>query len=139
MLDQQPEFGLHRLALILKFIYSMVGLLVGGSCIVVGAILSLSGVVGHSTLIASALGAQFNLTDAAPGVVVFIVGIFMVLVTRFKGKFETTRTSSPPPTGAALSTGAQGAPSMSRDGGSSSSTGTSTRHSVEYSETHRGI
>ena len=65
---------LHRLGLMLKFIYSIVGLLLGLACVIVGLVLGLYGVVGHTTLAASVLGLSTNVTDAAPGVVVFVVG-----------------------------------------------------------------
>jgi hypothetical protein len=75
---------LHKLGMKLKFVYSLVGLLVGAGCIVAGVILGLAGVVGHTSWTASALGLSTNMTDATPGVIVFVVGIFFVLITRFK-------------------------------------------------------
>jgi hypothetical protein len=87
----QAEF--HRLALKLKFAYSIVGLVLGLSCILAGLILGLFGVVGHTSLTASLFGFTTNLSDAAPGVVVFVVGIFMVLITRFGVREEFTKTT----------------------------------------------
>lgn len=84
MTDFDPE--IHRLGMKLKFVYSLVGLLVGVSCIFAGVILGLAGVVGHTSWTASALGFSTNMTDATPGVIVFVVGIFFVLITRFKIK-----------------------------------------------------
>ena len=72
---------LHRLGLKLKFAYSMVGLFLGLACIVAGVILGLSGVAGHTTWTASLLGLETNLNDATPGVIIFVVGIFFVLIT----------------------------------------------------------
>jgi hypothetical protein len=60
------------------------------ACIIVGAILSLAGAVGHTSWTASALGLSTSLNDAAPGVIVFVVGIFMVLITRFRVREERT-------------------------------------------------
>lgn len=74
----------RRLSLTLKFVYSIVGLVLGLACILSGSILGLYGVTGHSNFIASLLGLSVQLNDAAPGVVIFIVGIFMVLITKFK-------------------------------------------------------
>jgi hypothetical protein len=74
----------HKLGLKLKFVYSVCGLILGLSCIVAGAILGLSGVVGNTSFTASLLGLSTQLTDAAPGVIVFVVGIFMVFITRFR-------------------------------------------------------
>jgi phosphotransferase system glucose/maltose/N-acetylglucosamine-specific IIC component len=73
----------HRLGMKLKFVYSVFGLLLGFSCIVAGIILSMAGVVGHTSWAASLVGFTTNLNDAAPGVVVFIIGVFFVFITRF--------------------------------------------------------
>jgi hypothetical protein len=75
---------IHKLGLILKFLYSTIGLLLGLACILAGVVLGLSGVVGNTKFVASFIGLKTELSDAAPGVVVFIVGIFFVLITRFK-------------------------------------------------------
>jgi len=92
MTSYQPDVD-HRLGMKLKFIYSLVGLLVGLSCIIVGMVLGLSGVVGHTSWTASVIGLSTSLTDAAPGVVVFVVGIFMVWITRFSVKHSFERPS----------------------------------------------
>jgi hypothetical protein len=80
------DYKLHELGFKLKFAYSIVGLVLGLACILTGLALGLAGVTGHTAFTASLLGLSTNLTDAAPGVVVFVVGIFMVLITRFKVK-----------------------------------------------------
>ena len=80
----QHSDDLHRLGLKLKFVYSIVGLLVGLSCIIAGVVLGVNGVVGHTSWTASLLGLSTTMNDAAPGVIVFVVGIFMVLITRFR-------------------------------------------------------
>jgi hypothetical protein len=79
-------YSTHRLGLKLKFAYSIVGLVLGLACIIGGVILGLSGVVGHTSWAASLLGFSTNISDAAPGVILFVVGIFMVLITRFRVK-----------------------------------------------------
>lgn len=79
--------------MILKAVYSIIGLLLGFACIVVGLVLSLNGVSGHTSWTAEALGLSTTLNDAAPGVIVFVVGAVMVWITRFKVK-ETYRGSS---------------------------------------------
>lgn len=78
------EIALHRLGMKLKFAYSVCGLLLGLVCILTGLALGLAGVAGHTNFTASLLGLNTQLTDAAPGVVVFVVGIFMVFISRFK-------------------------------------------------------
>lgn len=94
---------LHRLGFKLKFVYSMTGLLLGLACIVAGVVLGLSGVAGHTSWTASALGLSTSMTDAAPGVIIFVVGIFFVWMTRFKVRQVTqhppteSRDSAPPP------------------------------------------
>ena len=80
------ELELHKIGMRYKFIYSMFGLVVGTLCIAAGTFLGISGVVGHTSWTASLLGFSTNINDAAPGVIVFIVGIFFVLITRFKVK-----------------------------------------------------
>ncbi len=64
--------------------YSIVGLVMGLACILAGLLLGLYGVTGHTSWTASVLGVSTNPSDAAPGVVVFVVGIFIVFLTRFK-------------------------------------------------------
>ncbi len=87
---------LHRLGLKLKFVYSLSGLILSLACILAGALLGLSDVVGHTSFTASLLGLSTQLTGwsgfecrarpirAAPRVIVFVVGIFMVFITRFR-------------------------------------------------------
>jgi TRAP-type C4-dicarboxylate transport system permease small subunit len=82
------EDSFHRLGLKLKFVYSLVGLLLGLACILVGAWLCLRGITGHSTWAVSTLGLSSNLNDASPGVVVFVIGMFVVLITRFQVRTE---------------------------------------------------
>ena len=79
--------SIHRLGLKLKFIYSIFGLAVGSGSITLGCILFLSGITGGTTWTFSALGiAESNLSDAAPGIILFVVGLFLVVFTRFKVK-----------------------------------------------------
>lgn len=75
---------LHRLGFKLKFVYSMTGLFLGLACIIAGVVLGLAGVAGHTSWTASALGLSTSMTDATPGVIIFVVGIFFVWMTRFK-------------------------------------------------------
>ncbi len=71
-----------------KLIYSMTGLVLGSTCIIGGILLFLNGVSGSSSLTAKILGNESNLTDAAPGAILFVVGLFIVLVTRYSPKVE---------------------------------------------------
>jgi hypothetical protein len=69
-------------------IYSLAGLLLGCICIIGGIILFLHGVVGSTSWTAKIIGAESRVADAAPGAVLFIVGLFIVYVTRFSAKVQ---------------------------------------------------
>jgi hypothetical protein len=93
------ELELHKIGMRYKFIYSTFGLVVGTVCIAAGTFLGVSGVVGHTSWTASMLGFSTNINDAAPGVIVFVVGIFFVLITRFKVKHIVENPTVQLPTG----------------------------------------
>lgn len=108
---------LHRLGLKLKFAYSIVGLLLGLACIVAGVILGLGGVAGHTTWTASLFGFSTKINDATPGVIIFVVGIFFVLITRFKVR-DRTIIEGPTPNGAhSAESGASTTPAPATLGG----------------------
>jgi hypothetical protein len=67
-----------------EFLYASMGLVVGIICVVAGVVLFLHGIVGSTSWTAKVLGAESQLSDAAPGVVFGILGFFVVYVTRFK-------------------------------------------------------
>ena len=67
-----------------QLIYSMTGLILGIACVIGGVALFLFGVVGNTSWNASILGSTSTITDAAPGAVLFIVGLFIVVSTRYK-------------------------------------------------------
>jgi hypothetical protein len=67
-----------------QLIYSLAGLVLGLACIIGGIILFLAGVSGKMSWTAKFLGASSEILDAAPGAVLFIVGLFTVFVTRFR-------------------------------------------------------
>jgi FtsH-binding integral membrane protein len=69
-----------------QMVYSLAGLFLGLSCIIGGIILFLHGVTGDVSWTAKFIGAESKVSDAAPGVILFIVGLFVVLVTRFRIK-----------------------------------------------------
>ena len=66
--------------------YSMAGLVVGVICIVGGIVLLALGVSGQVTWTTEVPGAKSVLKDAAPGVVLIVVGFLVVFVTRFSVK-----------------------------------------------------
>jgi hypothetical protein len=136
------DHELHRLGLKLKFAYSLAGLVLGLACILAGVVLGLAGVAGKTTWAASFLGLSTNLTDATPGVIIFVVGIFMVLITRFKVKEEVVHDNHPtaPPPPVASSTTADpsapvapAAPAVPSGGGVGGNVvGGRVRHSIAY-------
>lgn len=67
----------------LQLIYSLAGLLFGLACIVGGLGLFLHGVVGSSSWVGGFIGFESKLSDAAPGTVLFVIGLLVVWVTRF--------------------------------------------------------
>src|ERR1700737_3961596 len=68
---------------VLQLIYSLAGLVLGLACIVGGILLFFHGVVGSSSWVGQFIGVQSKLSDAAPGTVLFVVGLAVVWLTRF--------------------------------------------------------
>lgn len=69
-----------------EYVYSCIALILGLSSIIGGSILCIYGVTGHTSFTANLLGLNANLNDAAPGVVLFVIGLFMIWATRPKVK-----------------------------------------------------
>jgi len=67
-----------------RLIYSIAGLTLGTICILGGMVLFLNGIAGATSWTASLFGFNSKITDAAPGSLLFIVGIFFVLITRHR-------------------------------------------------------
>jgi hypothetical protein len=67
-----------------RFIYSMTGLILGLVCILGGVVLFLNGVAGSASWTAKVMGGDSTLTDAAPGAILFVVGLLVVFLTRYK-------------------------------------------------------
>lgn len=102
--DQRPERVMYKLALPLKFaeqhpdhverlsihqlIYSIAGLVLGLVCILGGVALFINGVAGATSWTAKIFGAESQISDAAPGAILFIVGLFIVLITRYVVKIK---------------------------------------------------
>lgn len=82
--------GFWNRVLTLHFIYSTLGLLLGAACLAGGLLLFLRGVTGSSSWTSSVLGLRSNISDAPPGAVLFIVGILIILLTRFAVKVQRT-------------------------------------------------
>jgi hypothetical protein len=71
-----------RLA-VLQLIYSLAGLVLGLACVIGGILLFFHGVAGSSSWVGEVIGVKSKLSDAAPGTVLFVVGLAIVWVTRF--------------------------------------------------------
>lgn len=72
-----------------QFIYSILGWLLGFSCVVGGILLFFYGISGNSDMKGAVGGFNITVTNAAPGTILFIIGIFVVWVTRFKIKVKS--------------------------------------------------
>ncbi|AXY01238.1 MULTISPECIES: hypothetical protein [Vibrio] len=69
-----------------QFLYSVIGLLVGLVCVFGGIYLFIHGVSGSTDWYINVLGAESKIAQAAPGAILFVVGIFLVFITRYKFK-----------------------------------------------------
>jgi hypothetical protein len=81
--DGNPYLQLWRDVVRYQFIYSVVSLFLGLCCIIAGTVLFLLGVTGQSSWTVKLLGARSELADAAPGTILFVVGLFYVFITRY--------------------------------------------------------
>ena len=70
-------------ALKYQIIYSVFGLILGLSTILLGVYLFIIGATGSASWSGQFAGASFKLVDAGPGVVLFVVGLWVVYLTRF--------------------------------------------------------
>lgn len=66
-----------------QFIYSIVGVIFGASSMILGSILLYMGLAGNSSFTAKMLGADITISDAGPGTILFIVGLFVIFISRF--------------------------------------------------------
>ena len=66
------------------------GLVLGAISMIAGTILFLFGIVGSTSWTAHLLGAESKISDAAPGSVLFVVGLFVVLISRFSMRIQTS-------------------------------------------------
>jgi hypothetical protein len=73
----------YRRLSLYQFVYSLCGLVTGLACVLGGVLLFLNGVAGTASWTARMLGAESQVSDAAPGAILFVVGLFVVVVTRF--------------------------------------------------------
>ncbi len=91
---QNPEDReLWRKAVKFQFIYSIAGLILGLACVIGGIILFLHGITGPlANWTTTLLG--INISDAAPGAILFVVGLLFVWITRFSVTTSQNQTNS---------------------------------------------
>ena len=73
----------YRLLSLYQFVYSLCGLILGLACLIGGVLMFLNGVTGAASWTTRILGIESQVSDAAPGAILFVVGLFVVVVTRF--------------------------------------------------------
>jgi hypothetical protein len=74
-----------------EFRYALVGLAVGLVAILSGTALTLHGAFGSTSWTARLLGLESSVNDAAPGVILFVVGILITFITRPRVELEKLR------------------------------------------------
>ncbi len=85
--DPRERHFWSRLAT-LQLIYSLAGLVLGLACVIGGILLFFHGVVGASSWVGEVIGVKSQLSDAAPGTLLFVVGLAVVFLTRFSARFR---------------------------------------------------
>jgi len=83
--DPRERHFWSRLAT-LQLIYSLAGLVLGLACVIGGILLFFHGVVGASSWVGEVIGVKSQLSDAAPGTLLFVVGLAVVFLTRFSAR-----------------------------------------------------
>ena|SRR5437867_12758959 len=83
-ISPDTKAALQRALAKYQLVYSLAGLVLGLVCIIGGCILFFGGISGSTTWTAKIMGAESTISDAAPGAVLFVVGLFLVVVTRFQ-------------------------------------------------------
>jgi hypothetical protein len=77
-----------QMAIRYQFIYSTLGLSLGLMCMILGTLLFFNGIGGSTSWTAKIMGADSKISDAAPGALLFSVGLFSVSITRFGIKIQ---------------------------------------------------
>lgn len=71
-----------------QFFYSLLGFIVGLACVMGGMVLFFSGIAGAVDWSIKIGNAESTLANGSPGIVLFIVGLFIVWISRFSVKFK---------------------------------------------------
>jgi hypothetical protein len=69
-----------------QFIYSIIGLVLGLICILLGAFLCYAGITGTSDWTIKLFGLESNLFKATPGVILFVIGFLVIWLTKYDVK-----------------------------------------------------
>jgi uncharacterized RDD family membrane protein YckC len=80
--DTLVDVSLWKRLSLFQLLYSVGGLLLAAFCMFSGVLLCIRGASGSSNFTAALLGANTAINDAAPGVVLFVVGLLVVWITR---------------------------------------------------------
>lgn len=91
--SDQVDKDFWRLVLLYQFLYSLAGLIAGLACVIGGMFLFLNGIQGGGSWSADVFGVK--ITDAAPGVVLFILGIVLAQITAFTVRFSPSKAETP--------------------------------------------
>jgi hypothetical protein len=74
-----------------EFVYALIGLSIGLICIIGGAFLFLIGISGNLNLKLEIFGMKGNLSNAMPGAVLFLIGLFVIGITKFTVKIKNNK------------------------------------------------
>ncbi len=88
---ERTDSPFWKQAMFYQFIYSLAGLVLGLACVIGGIVLFLHGVTGSTSWTTTFIGGKSKVSDAAPGAVLFIVGLFIVWITRFSVKVKKSQ------------------------------------------------
>lgn len=69
-----------------QFVYSILGLILGGVFVLAGVPLIVGGYGASTSFLMELLGSKIKMSDAVPGTILFGVGLGVMLVTRYGAK-----------------------------------------------------
>lgn len=72
----------------MQLVYSIVGMGVGLACVLSGGYLSLNGYSNNSKWLITAMDLKSEISDAGPGVILFVVGVLIIYTSRFRVKVK---------------------------------------------------
>jgi len=67
-----------------QFIISLTGMITGILIVLLGAFMAFRGISGTTNWIFNILGFQSQIAEATPGIILFLLGIVIIYLTRFK-------------------------------------------------------